>query len=49
MAYQLDLELKDPNDRTPLRLAIVLGHLESVEVLLEFGANSAAQDAEGAL
>eukprot|EP00730_Choanoeca_flexa_P001125 TRINITY_DN10487_c0_g2_i2.p1 TRINITY_DN10487_c0_g2~~TRINITY_DN10487_c0_g2_i2.p1 ORF type:complete len:607 (+),score=179.69 TRINITY_DN10487_c0_g2_i2:173-1993(+) len=44
---QLDLEQLDPHGRTPLRLAVTLGHRESVEVLLEFGADVSCVDKEG--
>lgn len=34
-----DLETKDPHGRTPLMLAVCLGHLESSKLLIESGAN----------
>lgn len=37
---QHDVESLDPRGRTPLHLAITLGHLESVRVLLNHGANA---------
>lgn len=37
-APQSDIEAVDPRGRTPLHLAISLGHLESVRVLLRLGA-----------
>lgn len=35
---QNDIEAVDPRGRTPLHLAVSLGHLESVRVLLRLGA-----------
>lgn len=34
-----DLEAKDPRGRTPLLLAVTLGHYDSVCVLIEAGLN----------
>lgn len=34
-----DLEAKDPRGRTPLLLAVTLGHLEMVKLLLDAGAD----------
>ena len=39
-----DKELKDPRGRTPLHLAVCLGHLESAKVLLRYGANANAEN-----
>ncbi|KAK3606459.1 hypothetical protein CHS0354_041405 [Potamilus streckersoni] len=37
-------EKRDPRGRTPLHLAITLGHLESTRVLLQHGANANAEN-----
>lgn len=34
----------DPRGRTPLHLAVTLGHLESARVLLRHGANANAEN-----
>lgn len=39
-AKQHDIESVDPRGRTPIHLAIALGHLESVRVLLRHGASA---------
>ncbi|CAG5135373.1 unnamed protein product [Candidula unifasciata] len=39
-----DIELADPRGRTPLHLAVALGHLESTRVLLRHGANANAEN-----
>ncbi|BFZ19103.1 hypothetical protein BsWGS_22142 [Bradybaena similaris] len=39
-----DLELLDPRGRSPLHLAVALGHLESTRVLLRHGANANADN-----
>ncbi|CAD5125374.1 DgyrCDS13613 [Dimorphilus gyrociliatus] len=41
---QNNLEALDPRGRTPLMLAVVLGHLESTRLLLKFGADATFQD-----
>ncbi|NWI63394.1 AN13D protein, partial [Todus mexicanus] len=42
-----DVELADPRGRTPLELAVSLGHLESVRVLLRHNANVGRENADG--
>lgn len=42
-----DVELPDPRGRTPLELAVALGHLESVRVLLRHNANVGRENAGG--
>ncbi|KAF1519080.1 Ankyrin repeat domain-containing protein 13D, partial [Eudyptes sclateri] len=42
-----DVELMDPRGRTPLELAVSLGHLESVRVLLRHNANVGRENANG--
>ncbi|XP_068800236.1 ankyrin repeat domain-containing protein 13D isoform X2 [Struthio camelus] len=42
-----DVELTDPRGRTPLELAVSLGHLESVRVLLRHNANVGRENASG--
>ncbi|XP_030129402.4 ankyrin repeat domain-containing protein 13D [Taeniopygia guttata] len=42
-----DVELTDPRGRTPLELAVSLGHLESVRVLLRHNANVGRENANG--
>ncbi|EDQ89040.1 uncharacterized protein MONBRDRAFT_25849 [Monosiga brevicollis MX1] len=44
---QLDINAVDPQGRTPLRLAIVLGHEACVQALLDCGAEIGDVDAEG--
>ncbi|XP_062895454.1 ankyrin repeat domain-containing protein 13D-like [Mobula hypostoma] len=44
---QHDLEELDPRGRTPLHLAISLGHLESARVLLSHGAEVSAENLRG--
>ncbi|PKU28322.1 ankyrin repeat domain-containing protein 13d [Limosa lapponica baueri] len=44
---QHDVELTDPRGRTPLELAVSLGHLESVRVLLRHNANVGRENANG--
>eukprot|EP00045_Choanoeca_perplexa_P010410 m.105021 g.105021 ORF g.105021 m.105021 type:complete len:613 (+) comp15269_c0_seq1:157-1995(+) len=46
-SQQLDLEETDPHGRSPVRLAVALGHTACVEVLLEFGADVSQPDTEG--
>ncbi|KAK6192849.1 hypothetical protein SNE40_004249 [Patella caerulea] len=41
-----DLEAIDPRGRTPLLLAVTLGHLESVRVLLRNGANANVENSK---
>ena len=41
---QHDIELKDPRGRTPLHLAVTLGHLESTRVLLRHSADAGAEN-----
>jgi hypothetical protein len=41
---EVDIESVDPRGRTPLHLAVTLGHLESVTVLLRHGANANAEN-----
>lgn len=38
-SFQSNIEEVDPRGRTPLHLAVSLGHLESVRVLLRHGAD----------
>lgn len=38
------MDQKDPRGRTPLHLAVVLGHLESARTLLRHGANTLAEN-----
>ncbi|KAM6073713.1 ankyrin repeat domain-containing protein 13D isoform 2-T2 [Chlamydotis macqueenii] len=42
-----DVELPDPRGRTPLELAVSLGHLESARVLLRHNANVGRENANG--
>ncbi|XP_069713433.1 ankyrin repeat domain-containing protein 13D isoform X2 [Phaenicophaeus curvirostris] len=42
-----DVELPDPRGRTPLELAVSLGHLESARVLLRHNANVGRENAGG--
>ena len=41
---QEKLESLDPRGRTPLHLAVTLGHLESARTLLRHGANANAEN-----
>ena len=41
---QHDKELMDPRGRTPLHLAVTLGHLESAQVLLRHGGHANAEN-----
>ena len=43
--FQNDVETVDPRGRTPLHLAVSLGHLESVRVLLRHGAQVTKENA----
>jgi len=44
---QEDKEKKDPRGRTPLMLAVTLGHLESVKVLLGHAAKVNTDNRDG--
>lgn len=44
---QADLESLDPRGRTPLHLAVTLGHLECARVLLQHGADSSKDNRNG--
>ena len=44
VCQQNDLEKMDPRGRTPLHLAVTLGHIESTKVLLRHGANANAEN-----
>ncbi|XP_074535327.1 ankyrin repeat domain-containing protein 13B isoform X2 [Halichoeres trimaculatus] len=44
---QVDLESLDPRGRTPLHLAVTLGHLECARVLLQHGADSSKDNRNG--
>jgi len=41
---QHNIELFDPRGRTPLHLAVALGHLESTNVLLKHGADATTEN-----
>ena len=41
------LDEKDPRGRTPLMLAVTLGHIECAKLLLEAGSNPNIEDASG--
>ena len=41
---QYDRELKDPRGRTPLHLAVTLGHTKCAQLLVEHGANCLAEN-----
>lgn len=43
---QNDIEAVDPRGRTPLHLAVSLGHLESVRVLLRHSAEVTKENAK---
>ncbi|XP_061762515.1 ankyrin repeat domain-containing protein 13A [Nerophis ophidion] len=43
---QIDVEAVDPRGRTPLHLAVSLGHMESVRVLLRHGAQVTKENAK---
>lgn len=45
--FQKDLECLDPRGRTPLHLAVTLGHLDCARVLLQEGANVNKQNHNG--
>lgn len=42
-----DKEKKDPRGRTPLMLAVTLGHVESVRILLSYDANVNCESSDG--
>ncbi|XP_058490427.1 ankyrin repeat domain-containing protein 13B [Solea solea] len=44
---QTDLELLDPRGRTPLHLAVTLGHLDCTRVLLQHGADVSKENRNG--
>ncbi|KAM9812993.1 ankyrin repeat domain-containing protein 13B isoform X1 [Syngnathus typhle] len=44
---QTDLESLDPRGRTPLHLAVTLGHLDCARVLLEYGADVSKENRNG--
>lgn len=44
--FQSYIEEVDPRGRTPLHLAVSLGHLESVRVLLRHGADVSKENAK---
>ena len=41
-----DIEVIDPRGRTPLHLAVTLGHLECVRALLRHGANATVENSQ---
>ncbi|XP_026861686.2 ankyrin repeat domain-containing protein 13B isoform X1 [Electrophorus electricus] len=44
---QVDVEASDPRGRTPLHLAVTLGHLECARVLLQYGADVSKENSSG--
>ena len=40
------MDCLDPRGRTPLHLAVTLGHIESARVLLRHGANTAIENSK---
>ncbi|KAF3847918.1 hypothetical protein F7725_020946 [Dissostichus mawsoni] len=44
---QTDLELLDPRGRTPLHLAVTLGHLDCARILLQHGADVSKENRNG--
>eukprot|EP00051_Salpingoeca_urceolata_P014971 m.191400 g.191400 ORF g.191400 m.191400 type:complete len:690 (+) comp18247_c0_seq4:3711-5780(+) len=44
---QHDVDEQDPHGRTPLRLAVALGHTACAKALLECGADAVAKDCDG--
>ncbi|XP_051522114.1 ankyrin repeat domain-containing protein 13B isoform X2 [Myxocyprinus asiaticus] len=44
---QLDLEVLDPRGRTPLHLAVTLGHLDCAHLLLQHGADVSKENRNG--
>lgn len=47
LLLQQDVERLDPRGRTPLELAVCLGHLESTRVLLRHSSNPTHCNAQG--
>ena len=45
--FQYDVEKLDPRGRSPLLLAVTLGHLESTRVLLKANANVNVENKDG--
>uniref|UniRef100_A0A4W4H9V9 Ankyrin repeat domain-containing protein n=1 Tax=Electrophorus electricus TaxID=8005 RepID=A0A4W4H9V9_ELEEL len=43
----VDVEASDPRGRTPLHLAVTLGHLECARVLLQYGADVSKENSSG--
>ncbi|XP_058601506.1 ankyrin repeat domain-containing protein 13B isoform X2 [Onychostoma macrolepis] len=44
---QVDLEVLDPRGRTPLHLAVTLGHLECARLLVQYGADVSKENRNG--
>uniref|UniRef100_A0A672R5Q9 Uncharacterized protein n=1 Tax=Sinocyclocheilus grahami TaxID=75366 RepID=A0A672R5Q9_SINGR len=44
---QVDLEVLDPRGRTPLHLAVTLGHLECARLLVQRGADVSKENRNG--
>uniref|UniRef100_A0A9J7ZIP1 Ankyrin repeat domain 13B n=1 Tax=Cyprinus carpio carpio TaxID=630221 RepID=A0A9J7ZIP1_CYPCA len=44
---QVDLEVLDPRGRTPLHLAVTLGHLECARLLVQRGADVSRENRNG--
>lgn len=44
---QVEVDAPDPRGRTPLHLAVTLGHLECVQVLLLHGADVSKENSNG--
>ncbi|XP_048837252.1 ankyrin repeat domain-containing protein 13B isoform X2 [Brienomyrus brachyistius] len=44
---QVEVEAPDPRGRTPLHLAVTLGHLECTQVLLQHGADVSKENSKG--
>lgn len=47
LSIQTDLESLDPRGRTPLHLAVTLGHLDCARVLLQHGADVSKENRNG--
>ncbi|KAL2096106.1 hypothetical protein ACEWY4_008254 [Coilia grayii] len=45
--WEVDVETLDPRGRTPLHLAVTLGHLECARVLLQYGADVCKENRNG--